>query len=73
MSNISGKIGEIGKAINHFEGMIDSFNDLLPNGILKNIIIKYTGNVNQAYLQQQSSMRYDNEEEREVILRKKDQ
>jgi hypothetical protein len=58
MSYFPGKIGEIGKSINHYSGMIDSFTGLIPNSLLKNQIIKYTGNVNQAYLQQQNPMKY---------------
>jgi hypothetical protein len=58
MSYLSGKVGEIGKAINHYSGMLDSFAGLLPNSPLKNKIIQYTGNVNQAYLQQQNPMKY---------------
>jgi hypothetical protein len=38
--------------------MIDSFFGLLPSSPLKDKIIKYTGNVNQAYLQQKNPMKY---------------
>jgi hypothetical protein len=38
--------------------MIDSFTGLLPNGPLKEKFISYTGNINQAYLQNQNSMKY---------------
>jgi hypothetical protein len=38
--------------------MIDTFTGLFPNSPLKKQIIKYTGNVNQAYLQQQNPMKY---------------
>jgi hypothetical protein len=38
--------------------MKDSFSGLIPNNPLKNQIIKYTGNVNQAYFQQQNRMKY---------------
>jgi hypothetical protein len=58
MRYFPGKVGEIGKTINHYGGMIDSFTGLLPNSPLKNQIMKNTGNVNQAYLQQQNSNRY---------------
>jgi hypothetical protein len=58
MSYFPGKIGEIGKANNHYGGMIDSFTDLLSNNPIKNQIIKYTGNINQAYLQQQNPIKY---------------
>jgi hypothetical protein len=50
MSYFPCKIGDIGKAINHYGGMMDSFTSLIPNSWLKDKIIKYTGNVNQAYL-----------------------
>jgi hypothetical protein len=69
MSYLPGKIGTIGKAINHYGGMIDSFTGLLPDSPLKNKLRQYTGytgninqaytgNVNQAYLQQQNPMKY---------------
>jgi hypothetical protein len=51
MSYFPGKLGKIGKAINHYSGMIDVFTGLIPESPLKNKLIKYTGNVNQAYLQ----------------------
>jgi hypothetical protein len=38
--------------------MIDSFTGLLTNSPLKDKIIQYTGNINQAYLQQQNPMKY---------------
>jgi hypothetical protein len=57
MTYFPGKVGEISKAINHYRGMIDSFTGLLQNSPLKNKIIQYTGNVNQAYLQQQNPMK----------------
>jgi hypothetical protein len=50
MSYLPGKVGEIGKAINQYSGMIDGFNRLLPDSPLKNKIIQYTDNVNQAFL-----------------------
>jgi hypothetical protein len=59
MSYLLGKIGEIGKAINHYIGMIDSFTGLIPDSPLKNKLIQYTGNVNQAYLQQKNPMKYE--------------
>jgi hypothetical protein len=37
--------------------MIDSFNALIPDSPLKNKLIQYTGNVNQAYLQQQNPIK----------------
>jgi hypothetical protein len=58
MSYLPGKICEIGKVINHYGGMIDSFTGLIPDSPLKNKIIQYTGNVNQANLQQQNPMKY---------------
>jgi hypothetical protein len=58
MSYFPGKVGEIGKAINHNSGMIDSFTGLLSNRPIKNQIIKYTVHVNQAYHQQQNQMKY---------------
>jgi hypothetical protein len=58
MSYLPGKVGEIGKVINHYSGMIDGFTGLLPDSPLKNKIIQYTGNVNQAFLQQQNPMKY---------------
>ena len=58
MSYLPGKVGEIGKAINYYGGMIDSYTGLLPNGPLKDKIISYMGNINQAYLQQQNPMKY---------------
>jgi hypothetical protein len=58
MSYLPGKIGEIGKAINYYGGMVDSFTGLLPSGPLKDKIISYMGNINQAYLQQQNPMKY---------------
>jgi hypothetical protein len=57
-SYLLGKVSEIGKAINHYSGMIDSFTGLIPNSPLNNQIMKYTGNVNQVYLQQQNPMKY---------------
>jgi hypothetical protein len=51
MSYFPGKVGEMGKAINHYSGMIDCFIGLIPDSPLKNKLIKYTCNVNQAYLQ----------------------
>jgi hypothetical protein len=59
MSYLPGKVGEIGKAINHYSGMIDGFTGLLLDSLLKNKIIQNTGNVNQAYLQQQKPMKYE--------------
>jgi hypothetical protein len=38
--------------------MIDSSTGLIPNNPLKDKIIKYNGNVNQAYLQQQNPIKY---------------
>jgi hypothetical protein len=58
MSYFPGKVGEIGKAIHKYSGMIDSFTGLIPDSRLKNKLIQYTGNVNQAYLQQQNPMKY---------------
>jgi hypothetical protein len=58
MSYFPCKIGEIGKAINHYSGIIDSFTGLLPDSPLKNKLVQYTGNVNQAYIQQQNPMKY---------------
>jgi hypothetical protein len=58
MSYFSGKVGEIGKAINHYSGMIDSFTGFIPDSRLKNKLIQYTSNINQAYLQQQNPMKY---------------
>jgi hypothetical protein len=58
MSYFPGKVGEIGKAINHYGGMINSVTGLIPNSPLKDKIIKYTGNVNQSYLQQRNPMKY---------------
>jgi hypothetical protein len=58
MCYLPGKDGEIGKVINHYSRMIDSLTCLLPNSPLKNKIIQYTCNVNQAYLQQQNPMKY---------------
>jgi hypothetical protein len=58
MSYFPGKVGEIGKAINHYSGIIDSFTGLIPDSPLKNKLMQYTGNVNQAYLQQQNPMKY---------------
>jgi hypothetical protein len=58
MTYFPGKAGEIGKAIPHYGRMIDSFTDELPNSPLKNKIMQYTNNVNQAYLQQQNPMKY---------------
>jgi hypothetical protein len=52
MSYLPGKIGEIGKTINYFSEMIDGFTEYIPNSPLKDKIIKNTGTVNQAYLQQ---------------------
>jgi hypothetical protein len=46
MSYFPGKVGEIGKAINHYGGMIDSFTGLLSNSPLKVKLIQYKGNVN---------------------------
>jgi hypothetical protein len=59
MSYLPGKIGEIGKAINYYGGMVDSYTGLLPNGQLKDKMISYTGNVNQVYLQQLNPMKYE--------------
>jgi hypothetical protein len=42
MSYLPYKMGEIGKAINQYGGMIDSFTGILPNSPLKDKIIKYT-------------------------------
>jgi hypothetical protein len=39
MSYLSGKVGEIDKAINHYRGMIDGFTGLIPDSPLKNKII----------------------------------
>jgi hypothetical protein len=39
MSYLPGNVGEIGKAINHYRGMIDGFTGLLPDSPLKNKII----------------------------------
>jgi hypothetical protein len=50
--------GKIGKVINYYRGTIDSFTDLLPNRQLKNKLVQDTGNINQAYLQQQNPMKY---------------
>jgi hypothetical protein len=58
MSYLPGKVGEIGKAITYYSGMIDSFTGLIPYSPLKNQILKYTGNANQSYLQQQNPMKY---------------
>jgi hypothetical protein len=54
ISYLPGKVGEIGKATNRYSGSIDSFTDLFPNSPRKNQFMKYTGNFNQAYLQQQN-------------------
>ena len=45
-SYFPGKVGEIGKAIKYYGGIIDSFNSLLANSLLKDKIIKYTGHDN---------------------------
>jgi hypothetical protein len=58
MSYLPDKVGEIGKSINPYSGMIDSFTGLIPDSPLKNKLIQYTCNVNQAYLQQQNPMKY---------------
>jgi hypothetical protein len=58
MSYFPGKVGEIGKTINHYNGMIDSFTGLIPDIPLKNKLIQYTDNVNQFYLQHQNSMKW---------------
>jgi hypothetical protein len=57
MSYFPGKVGEIGKAINYYSGMIDGFIGLIPDRPLKNKLMQYTGNVNQAYLKQ-NRMKY---------------
>jgi hypothetical protein len=58
MNYLQIKVGEIGKAINHYSGMIDNFTGLIPDSPLKNKLIQYMGNVNQACLQQQNPMKY---------------
>jgi hypothetical protein len=40
MSFLPGKVGEIGKAINPYSGMINGFTDLLPDSSLKNKVIQ---------------------------------
>jgi hypothetical protein len=59
MSYLPRKVGEVGKAINYYGKMVDSFTGLIPDSSLKNKLIQYTGNVNQAYLQQQNPMKYE--------------
>jgi hypothetical protein len=51
MCYFPGQMGKIGKAINHYVGIIDSFTGLLSNSTLKKKTIKFLGNVKKAYLQ----------------------